>query len=32
VVTTAPITAMLLMGAAVRRPKDAPPGSGRQDD
>jgi multicomponent K+:H+ antiporter subunit G len=26
VVTTAPITAMLLMGAAVRRPRDRPPG------
>ncbi len=26
VVTTAPITAMLLMRAAVRRPKDPPPG------
>jgi multicomponent K+:H+ antiporter subunit G len=26
VVTTAPITAMLLMGAAVRRPKAGPPG------
>jgi multicomponent K+:H+ antiporter subunit G len=25
VVSTAPITAMLLMGAAVRRPKDQPP-------
>lgn len=25
VVSTAPITAMLLMGAAVRRPKDRPP-------
>jgi multicomponent K+:H+ antiporter subunit G len=25
VVTTAPITAMLLMGAALRRPKDRPP-------
>lgn len=25
VVSTAPITAMLLMGAAVRRPKDPPP-------
>jgi multicomponent K+:H+ antiporter subunit G len=31
VVTTAPITAMLLMGAAVQRPKEPPPGSGGQD-
>ncbi len=26
VITTAPITAMLLMNAAVKRPKDPPPG------
>jgi multicomponent K+:H+ antiporter subunit G len=26
VVTTAPVTAMLLMGAAIRRPKDRPEG------
>jgi multicomponent K+:H+ antiporter subunit G len=32
VVTTAPITAMLLMSAAMRRPKEQPRGSGRQDD